>query len=623
MKKNLILVLATIALVAMAIPASAATLTLSGKYTADFTYDWTTANTEFWSPTTLAGASKLALNLTFKEGDAITAYLPLTVKPFIGAFAPTVGSWYFAYDAAPAKFWVSKGDSYNAKKFASLGDPLGIAAKLYNGPTVVGNVSGSLCGVGFNVYAADLGSHTNALGTWNDGNAVLSRLTYGLPAGFTLGVVSTFNDGVQLTSGDPAVTEPMMDDITAGVDVTGKLPVVGGNLTLAGAGFWRFDEGTKKFVAGGDNPYAMLAKVEDLTLGPVTAKLSYTSVGDDFVAFFKSTSTTTVPLLTKYAEAAAVEAEVKATLPVVIPVNLTIGDTLWMKSNGNKPVYNETTGKVEVDPIKDLKVTVSGAYKADLDDDAATDLVGYKVRGDVSYKAFGLELKPYVYYLNNSYATPGVHGTATKPADTVFGADITGSPIGGLEVTLGGSYELELKAADLKAWGIYTTEFAPAVVKSAITKVAAFASFNKVDAADATTNLYAFAGSTVVVNDKLDGKVGLLTKDAANKIVASATLNYKISDKLAAFGTYTYRQNAIAPDADHADEWRPLGNNHWVKAGVTGTVGASTISVAYGKNGLADADDEGFHAGKPWAYLRNTPDFMNWQLWTVNLAVPF
>ena len=61
-----------------------------------------------------------------------------------------------------------------------------------------------------------------------------------------------------------------------------------------------------------------------------------------------------------------------------------------MKQADHSPMWNRTTAKVVVDPTRDLKVTVSGAYISDLDKNVATDFAGFEVHADSVYSKFGL-----------------------------------------------------------------------------------------------------------------------------------------------------------------------------------------------------------------------------------------
>jgi len=610
MKKNLTVIAIALVALVMAIPASAASLSLKGEYSAAFTFDYAAAG-ETWTPDKLGEAAdhKLKLNLTFTEGESIVAYLPLTMTKFGATPSLAIGSWYFSYNTAPWAFWVSKNDAYNAKKFASLGDPLGIvaAAKL-DGATATNwalNAKGDILGAGLNLYALDYAGQAGWVG----------RATYPLPMDFKVGLVGAYT------------SRPAEDDLTFGADVVGKVPGLDATLTLAGAGYWT-KTGAMKFEGPVDN-VAVLAKVADLKLGPVTAWASYTGVGANFVSHYKATAGGAI--LNKYAGSAAAELGVTAALPVGIPTTLTLGDTLWMGYPTN-PKWNETTGKVVVTPMENLDVTVSGAYKADLDDKDAKDYKGYKAHADVKYTAFGLELKPFADYKVDSYADPTVH-TGNKVVDTIVGLNVDGSPLAGLNLGVRASYTVEEPKTALKGWGIYATELNPGFVKSAMTKIAGVAEYNKKATDAATTDFYGYAGSDIVVTDKLSAKVGVLTKDEKKEIAAHAGLAYQVSDSIATGLSYTYRGFAVAPDADHAGMWKPFDdkNKSFVEANVTGKVGASTIKLAYGVSGLGptcddlecDGDTE-FHVGKPWAWLYHHPEtFMNWQLVKLSVKVPF
>jgi len=581
-----------------------------------FKFDYATG-VETWAPDILGSGAdhKLKLNLTFKEGDGIVAYLPLTMTTFSATPTLAIGSWYFSYDTAPWAFWVSQNDAYNAKKFASLGDPLGIVASAkYNGADATKwalNAKGGILGANLNLYALDYDGKAGWVG----------RATYPLPMDFTVGLVGAYTS---LTN-----TDVVKDDLTFGADVVGKVPGLDATLTLAGAGYWAKTDAWK-FEGGTDNA-AFLAKISDLKLGPITAWASYTGVGDNFLAHYKtSAAVDDTTILNSYEGSAAAEIGITADLPVGIPTTLTLGDTLWMDYPAD-PQWNETTGKVVVTPMENLAVTVSGAYKADLDDADAEDHKGYKAHADVKYTAFGLDLKPFVDYKVDSYANQTPHGDPAKIVDTIAGLNIYGSPLAGLDVGVEGSYTIEEPKTALKGWGIYATELNPGFVKSAMTKIAGVAELNKVGDLDATTDFYGYAGSDIVVTDQLTAKVGVLTKDEKEKIAAHAALTYKVSDSIATGLAYTYRGFAVAPDADHENMWKPFDdkNQSYVKANVTGTVGKSTIELAYGVSGLqsktcATLGCDDFHVGKPWDWLYHVPGtYMNWELLTLTVKVPF
>jgi len=606
MKKNLTIIAIALLVLAMAIPASAASLSLDGELSATFTYKHRGEASDpeesdpydTWEPSYLEGAGKLKLNLTFKEGEGIVAYLPLTAS-LTGLTAPKieVGSWYFEYNTAPWAFWASKNDDDNAKQFESLGDPLGLVATVADVDDVAFavNAKGDIAGVGLNLYAIDYFG-------WA---AWLGRATYALPLDLQLGLVGAYTD------------DSPTDNLVFGADVTGKVPGIGADLTLAAAGTW-VKTGPWKFEGPPTNDnYAFMAKLENIKFDPVSAWVKYTAVGPTFGSYY---ATNDDDILDNYAGSAAAEIEVSADLPVGIPTTLTLGDTLWMEYP-TAMKYNETTGKAVVKPLEDLTVTVSGAYKADLDADDADDFKGYKAHADVAYKAFGLTLTPYADYKVDSYADAALHDG--NRVDTIVGAKVSGDPLAGLNVNLEGSYQIEEPKTVLKAWGVYTTELNPGFVKSAKTQVAGFASYNKVADADATTDFYAYAGSDLGITDNLTGKVGILSKDNQGTFAAHAALTYKASDSISTALAYTYRHTGLGHPAGSWEPFADAGKNY-LQASVTGTVGKSTIKLAYGVSGLKAADTSGFHKGKAWAWLRNHPGApMDWQLLTLTVKVPF
>ncbi|MCR4424644.1 MAG: hypothetical protein NUW23_00420 [Firmicutes bacterium] len=648
MKKSLILAIAALVVVAMVAPANAATLKVDGRYYGYWEISWPTEPGAGFSPWTFDSGSQLRLNLTFKEGDAITAYLPLRIYPVfdtIGESSTRVGKiwlghWYAAYETAPFSFWISDShtDGYsssysNPKRFESLGDPLGIAdylgvvrtsyAKTSADDVIVLNMKGSALGANVNVYGVD----SNKSGeNWS---AVLGRVTVPLPADFTLGSVLTYTENPAAGGFSEATPQ-----VIVGADLQGKVPGIGGDLTIAAAGSFYFDAAEDAFVpyAEENTHIAYQAKVENLALGPVTAYAKWTAVGDNFVSPFQLPDDDE-PLLYTYRGLGVAEAGVTASLPAGVPATLTLSDKYVTAFTGGAE-YNETKGSVEVTPIPGLVATVSGAYKVDLDEDAETNYDGYKGYGSLAYTVFGTTFKGYVDYLNGAtYADTG-------DVDTIVGITVSGNPMAGLEIGAEASYEFahedDPAALDSQAWGIYTTEVAPAFFKSAKTQIAGVAEYGKVGSDEATTYLYGFLGSTFVVTDKLDGKVGVLTKDEGGDFVASATMNYKISSNLKASAEYTRRGLNLTDTG--AASMLPSTPNDWFRATLNATLGSSTLAIGYGKSGIGvDVKDEDLFAyGKPWSYLYHNridsnsdwvPDSpipeMKWNFWTLEITVPF
>lgn len=541
---------------------------------------------------------RLALNLTFTQGSSTVAYLPLTLTLAGGEPTMGVGNWYFSHNTEPVAFWISNNDRDNVKKFSSLGDPLGIAATLGRGLVI--NARGKVFGAETNLYSAGL----------SESSAFLGRVTYGLSFGFELGAVGAY------TSEQGAAGK---DDLVFGVDVTGTVPGTGADLTLAGAGYWE-KIGAWKFDAP-ENNLACLAKLEGLKIGPATFDAKYVEVGLGFKSAYAGTDDKA--LLNAYKGAAAVEAEVELGLPVGVPTTLTVGNTLRMEQAQHSPVWNRTDAKVVVDPIKDLKVTVSGAYVSDLDKDDATDFAGFEVHADSVYSKFGLDFKPFADYKTGNCADSAEHDG--KRVDTVVGLNIKGSTSHGLTLETEAKYTVEDPATGLFGYGHYAVDAPSGFLKGARFDVAGVGSYTKKGNAEGVTDYYGFAGAKANVTDALYSRAAVLTKDEKGGLVVGADLDWKISEAVSAYLVYTFRNKGIKPPADPG-MWRPFDDEgkNWLKASVVGAVGRATVTLSYGVDGRKTADTSGFHAGKPWAYLRNYPgNYMDWQLFTVSVKAPF
>jgi hypothetical protein len=541
---------------------------------------------------------RLALNLTFSQGSSTVAYLPLTMTLAGDEPEMSVGNWYFSHNTEPVALWISNNDKDNVKKFASLGDPLGIAATLGRGLVI--NARGKVFGAEANLYSAGLSASS----------AFLGRITHDLPIGLELGIVGAFTSEQGVDG---------KDDLVMGIDVTGSVPGTDAGLTLAGAGYWE-KIGAWKFDAP-ENNLAFLVELEGLKIGPATFDAKYAEVGLGFKSAYADTDDKA--LLNAYKGAAAVEAEVELGLPASVPTALTIGNTLWMEQAQHSPVWNRTSAKVVVDPIEDLKVTVSGAYVSDLCKDDATDFAGFEVHADSVYSRFGLDFKPFAEFKTGNCADSAEHDG--KRADTIVGLNIKGSTPHGLTLETEAKYTVEDPATELFGYGHYALDAPSGFLKGARFDVAGAGSYTKKGNETGVTDYYGFMGAKANITDTLYARAALLTKDEKGALVAGADLDWKISDRIGAHLVYTFRSKGIKPPAD-PNMWRPFDDEGktWLKASVVGTVGSGTITLSYGADGRKAADTSDFHAGKPWAYLRNYPgNYMDWQLFTISVKAPF
>lgn len=325
MKKISLSIFVALLAAMVAVPASAAKITVDGLYTNDWTYKDGDIN-----PNNLFENQKLELNLTITEGDMFKAYLPLEFKTDKvlkenEKWALGVGmdsDWYIAFTSENASAWASQNDA-DGYEFEAFKDPLGIGKNIKGSSlTSLSNNTGMLENIGqtpklsvdlnlllkgeFKFGPVSLMSYV-ADNTLNkgEGNAKtgdgdfivnINRLTVDLPYGIDLGVTASYTtksyikdkNGIQL----PATSTDMPDgkvtvydkfsQLTLSADASYDLPIanVGGKITVAGAMMFQREgypnaatEKTKmKYVK---DSLGLFIGATDFKLGPVTLGLDF------------------------------------------------------------------------------------------------------------------------------------------------------------------------------------------------------------------------------------------------------------------------------------------------------------------------------------------------------------
>lgn len=424
MKRSLFIVLAALLALAVAVPASAATLTLGGALQGQWYLNSGTSQT--YSQDYL----RLRLNAVLKEGAFTTGEARFTLNMATWAWSLN-DVWYGAWNSKPVAFWVSNNVSANPYRFASLADPLGTAVRVPNSAWVA-RAHGDLYGTALNLYVAETNSDIPSL---------LARTTTPF-GGVTLGTVVTFEDG------NPR------DVLTLGADVMGKIPGIGGNFNLAAAASLERVAPATAFEPTSSDPYwmAYTVGVSDVVVGPVTGYAKLTGVGYDFEAPFQA-APASGHLLEKYAGYAAFEAGVKGNVELGLPMTVGLDNALWMEFDFSELEYNETTVWAKFKPVGSLEVTGKVAYVYPVDDDPGYD--GFKVMASATGSpAKGLTLNADTYYIVNdqefdlfawgTYVNEFTPGVVEKAKLTVAGVvDISAPPtstnyygFGGVEFTV-------------------------------------------------------------------------------------------------------------------------------------------------------------------------------------------
>ena len=323
MKKISLSIFVALLAAMVAVPASAAKITVDGLYTNEWTY--ADGNID---PNNLFENQKLELNLTITEGDMFKAYLPLeftTAQNITPNKNWSLGvgmdsDWYIAFTSENASAWASKNDA-DGYEFEAFKDPLGIGKNITASSIVsFSNKTGMLNNFNdkklsrslnlllkgdFNFGPVRLISYVsdNTLTTEDkvtetkldesDFVLNLNRLTVDLPYGIDLGVTASYatkaylngEREIQPATGsnlDPIYVNDKFSQLTLSADASYDLPIanIGGKLTLAGAMMFQRDgypdyAGEKTKMAYVKDSLGLFVGATDFKVGPVTLGLDF------------------------------------------------------------------------------------------------------------------------------------------------------------------------------------------------------------------------------------------------------------------------------------------------------------------------------------------------------------
>ena len=315
MKKISLSIFVALLAAIVAVPASAAKITVDGLYT----NEWTYADGNI-TPNNLFENQKLELNLTITEGDMFKAYLPLE---FTTAQAITTNEkwslgvgmdsdWYIAFTSENASAWASK-NAASGYKFEAFKDPLGIGKNITAKSIMdLSNNTGKLVNINdkisptlnlllkgnFNFGPVNLISYVsdNTLKRNDapDGDFIvnLNRLTVDLPYGIDLGVTASYMTKSFLNGAKeiPVATNSNLKEnvndkfsqLTLSADASYDLPIanVGGKITVAGAMMFQ-REGYPEFATEKTkmgyvkDSLGLFIGATDFKVGPVTLGLDF------------------------------------------------------------------------------------------------------------------------------------------------------------------------------------------------------------------------------------------------------------------------------------------------------------------------------------------------------------
>ena len=316
MKKISLSIFVALLAAIVAVPASAAKITVDGLYT----NEWTYADGNI-TPNNLFENQKLELNLTITEGNMFKAYLPLeftTAQAITNNEKWSLGvgmhsDWYIAFTSENASAWASK-NAAAGYKFEAFKDPLGIGKNITAKSIMdLSNNTGKLVNINdkisptlnlllkgnFNFGPVNLISYVsdNTLKRNDepDGDFIvnLNRLTVDLPYGIDLGVTASymtksFLNGPEYrpvaTNSDlyPEKVNDKFSQLTLSADASYDLPIanVGGKITVAGAMMFQ-REGYPEFATEKTkmgyvkDSLGLFIGATDFKVGPVTLGLDF------------------------------------------------------------------------------------------------------------------------------------------------------------------------------------------------------------------------------------------------------------------------------------------------------------------------------------------------------------
>ena len=352
MKKISLSIFVALLAVSMAVPASAAKITLDGKYTNEWEY--VDGNI---TPNNLLDNQELELNLSITEGEMFKAYLPLTVTTELREFENpenpykpikdrglqiSLGSkWYVSFVSEEASVWASKNDA-DGYKFAAVGDPMGIGNKvnltigdfIKNGWMAnipyksegFDNTLNMLLKGQFNfgpvTYTAYVSDNSMALYNYkrdplnpeeylydSEGNKVkdesiiggdyvtsINRLTVDLPYDITLGATASYLTKSHIWSDSEVAKErDKFSQLTLSADASYELPIenIGGKLSAAVAGMLQREglpkgEETKTKLEFVEDSLGFFIGATDFNVGPVTLGLDFSLAQKNAFSFLSA-----------------------------------------------------------------------------------------------------------------------------------------------------------------------------------------------------------------------------------------------------------------------------------------------------------------------------------------------
>lgn len=624
----------TAALVAMAtVPASAAKLTVNGTLTNYWEYE----NSDL-IPNGLLQNMELEVKLGITEGDMmLNLQVPFKLDGFQSsndALKVAVNDgWYldFTTNSLAASLSDAKDDVH---KFEAVGDPMGLGNTLFDqiaykdgegntkigpsvsdlnfedseflhesglelefpnalyytvDPDILAKVSGQAGNFDYLAYYAKSDVNERdfdledpySIGSiysepvLDDLHTFILRGTYGIGDSVKIGGIVTYlHYGDNIIDNVASQTDINYNIVNLGLDVTGKIPVIGGNFAIAGAATAQRGLDEKfEYIKDG---HAFSVELSEIPVSIL--KLGVSFAGSQKNAFSPLADRDSIM---HTPDTMKLGASVGATVDVQgVALNLEFKDTL---SGTFFKEFNNNVAK--------LTATVKPSDK-------------YSV-------AAGLK---------NEYAWDEVDGKKQTSSTTSIGLVAKGNVNEKLQI----NGDVEFGFGDegtliANAYAIYASELpASKHVQSSDVKVAGLFGFNGNNSDNEGLNdvfYKIYAGFDSQIKDNVDANAGfflgrsVLNVNGPTKIVGSVTAKYDITPALTLSGTYTYRNwEEDILGSDDTDDTIVEPSNHFAGISLALKAAENTfVKLSWGNDGLASASKLKYENIKPWSYLEINP----------------
>lgn len=411
----------------------------------------------------------------------------------------------------------------------------------------------------------------------SDLHTFILRGTYGIGDSVKIGGIVTYlHYGDNLIDDVATQTDINYNIVNLGLDVTGKIPVIGGNFAIAGAATaQRGLDDTFEYIKDG---HAFSVELSEIPVSIL--KLGVSFAGSQKNAFSPLADRDSI-----------------MHTPDTMKLGASVGATVDVQG---------------VALELEFKDTLSGDFFKSFNNNIAKLTASVKPSDKYSLAAG----------LKNEYAWDEVDGKKQTSSTTSIGLAAKGNVNENLQI----NGDVEFGFGDegtliANAYAIYASELpASKYVQSSDIKVAGLFGFNGNNSdndEEGFNDIFykIYAGFDSQIKDNVDANAGfflgrsVLNVNGPTKVVGSVTAKYDITPALTLSGTYTYRNWEInVLGSEDTDDSTVEPSNHFAGISLALKAAENTfVKLSWGNDGLASASKLKYENIKPWSYLEINP----------------